>query len=319
MQLLCHIYESVRVARLAANTTGRDFVVGDLHGHFDSLIKLLHAVNFDPDFDRVLSTGDLINRGPDSDKCLSLIDQPWFHAVLGNHEMCFVLNTCQIEGAVDLARKSNYEAVARSVGGAWYLDGDAEKRFDMATRISLLPHVMVVGMESSDRYHVVHGALSWSQNVLQPIDNYEVDRLELHGDSFGIIPCLTEHRAIWKTIARHDNESLSLTYCGHTPNAVQLRLSQSHLNIDLGAGHPDSPILGASCLGLMCHQTKTLWSVETNHPDAEVLEDRDAFYRLSPPAYLMPVHPEPVLGEMLSDRLNLPSDRLIAGQSYRGL
>jgi serine/threonine protein phosphatase 1 len=77
---------------LEENTKGRDFVVGDIHGHFEVLDKALAAVNFDPEKDRLISIGDLINRGPQSPRCLEFLAQPWFHAVRGNHEDFFIKN-----------------------------------------------------------------------------------------------------------------------------------------------------------------------------------------------------------------------------------
>ncbi len=74
------------VEHLAANHQGRDFVVGDIHGWLKPLQAELDAVCFDPAVDRLLSVGDLINRGPDSAACLELTQEPWFHAVRGNHE-----------------------------------------------------------------------------------------------------------------------------------------------------------------------------------------------------------------------------------------
>lgn len=68
------------------NVEGRDFVVGDLHGCFDELAKLLMHVKFDVKKDRLFSTGDLIDRGPRSKDCLTLLSKDWFFAVLGNHE-----------------------------------------------------------------------------------------------------------------------------------------------------------------------------------------------------------------------------------------
>lgn len=68
------------------NSVGRDFVVGDIHGEFDLLMSGLGAVQFDEERDRLFSVGDLIDRGPESLKCLELILEPWFFAVVGNHE-----------------------------------------------------------------------------------------------------------------------------------------------------------------------------------------------------------------------------------------
>ena len=76
-----------RCLRLQSTAKGRDLVVGDLHGHRSLLEQELDRLGFDPSCDRVLSVGDLIDRGPESFETLSLIDEPWFHAVLGNHEL----------------------------------------------------------------------------------------------------------------------------------------------------------------------------------------------------------------------------------------
>jgi len=64
-------------------------VVGDLQGCLDPLLKLLDRVQFDPTADRLIATGDLINRGPQSLEtlrfCMSLGSA--FKTVLGNHDL----------------------------------------------------------------------------------------------------------------------------------------------------------------------------------------------------------------------------------------
>jgi len=66
-----------------------DYVVGDLQGCLDPLLKLLDRVQFDPTADRLIATGDLINRGPQSLEtlrfCMSLGSA--FKTVLGNHDL----------------------------------------------------------------------------------------------------------------------------------------------------------------------------------------------------------------------------------------
>lgn len=47
----------------------------------------MSAVNFDPRKDRVFSLGDLIDRGDESHRALEYLHYPWFHAILGNHEL----------------------------------------------------------------------------------------------------------------------------------------------------------------------------------------------------------------------------------------
>ena len=47
------------------NRRGRDFVVGDIHGHFETMRHALAELKID-ERDRVFSLGDLVDRGPDS-------------------------------------------------------------------------------------------------------------------------------------------------------------------------------------------------------------------------------------------------------------
>ena len=50
---------------LERNDTGRDLVVGDVHGHFATLRRALDELEVG-EHDRVFSLGDLVDRGPDS-------------------------------------------------------------------------------------------------------------------------------------------------------------------------------------------------------------------------------------------------------------
>ncbi len=52
--------------------------------------KELRNVGFNPKKDRLFSVGDIIDRGPDSVKCLKLLDETWFHMVRGNHEQMLI-------------------------------------------------------------------------------------------------------------------------------------------------------------------------------------------------------------------------------------
>lgn len=77
--------------RLSVNARGRDFVVGDLHGQVDMLDHLLKTVDFNPRQDRLLSVGDLIDRGPGSAELLRRYhSEKGFHAILGNHEAMMI-------------------------------------------------------------------------------------------------------------------------------------------------------------------------------------------------------------------------------------
>lgn len=66
---------------------GRTLIVGDVHGCFDELLALLARVELGP-LDLLVSTGDLVDRGPKSWEVVSFFaaDPSRRQAVLGNHE-----------------------------------------------------------------------------------------------------------------------------------------------------------------------------------------------------------------------------------------
>lgn len=77
------------------------YVVGDIQGCYQGLRMLLDMVDFQPGKDTLWAAGDLIARGPDSQKTLeylySLGDS--FHAVLGNHDLHFLAICCGFKAA----------------------------------------------------------------------------------------------------------------------------------------------------------------------------------------------------------------------------
>jgi serine/threonine protein phosphatase 1 len=91
------------VRTLPANQRGRDFVVGDLHGCFDLLDRLLETVRFDPGCDRLFSVGGLVDYGPDSLRSLEFLEAPWFYAVQGTHEHMLLkyFESYLVSGSID--------------------------------------------------------------------------------------------------------------------------------------------------------------------------------------------------------------------------
>ena len=57
---------SPHLKTLPPNRAGRDFLLGDLHGMMDELTAAMQAAGFDRSRDRIISVGDLIDRGPDN-------------------------------------------------------------------------------------------------------------------------------------------------------------------------------------------------------------------------------------------------------------
>jgi serine/threonine protein phosphatase 1 len=57
-------------------------VIGDVHGGFDTLIKLIEKL---PN-DNICFVGDLIDRGPKSAQVVDFVIENNYDCVLGNHE-----------------------------------------------------------------------------------------------------------------------------------------------------------------------------------------------------------------------------------------
>ena len=201
------------VCRHPPNTSGRDFVVGDLHGCVDALRYLLREIAFDPARDRLFSVGDLVDRGSQSEEALALLDKPWFHAVLGNHEeaLCAV-----VEGT--MRRDWWY-----GIGGAWADALTEEKMLRYERRLRELPLVRVVGSGAA-RFNILHAEFFGSDDDLDA----------------GIFTERVRQQMLWGRELALGNADparqagLSITYCGHTPMRDMGRIG-SQVFVDTGA------------------------------------------------------------------------------------
>lgn len=204
------------VLRFAANTVGRDLVVGDIHGCTAKLHNAMRACDFRPDVDRLFSVGDLIDRGPNSLGALSLLDEPWFHAVMGNHEWMLIAS---LTGNLD--RQS-----WRDNGGEWADNLPPEQLSSIAIKLAGLPLAIVVeaGPHPMDarRFNVLHAEFFGDDAALDTGKFRE-----------SVAESMLWGRAILK-YGKEDDPKLSLTCVGHSI----VRLAQkrgSHLFIDTGA------------------------------------------------------------------------------------
>ncbi|HBL65251.1 MAG TPA: serine/threonine protein phosphatase, partial [Achromobacter sp.] len=119
-----------RFLKVPRNEHGRDFAVGDVHGHFSRLQESLDRLGFDPARDRLFSVGDLVDRGPESEAALQWLAQPWFYAVQGNHEDYAIRHVRT--GKVDVTNWRGY-------GGGWFLDLPVDQQQVFADAFAQLP------------------------------------------------------------------------------------------------------------------------------------------------------------------------------------
>lgn len=103
--------------RIAGEVWRHIWVVGDIHGCYQCLMDELQRRQFMPERDLLISVGDIIDRGPDSVKCLQLLHQNWFRAVRGNHEQM----------ALDSIKNNDF-ALWTLNGGMWFTRLEPEQQ-----------------------------------------------------------------------------------------------------------------------------------------------------------------------------------------------
>lgn len=123
------------VEKHSINEKGRDFVVGDIHGHYTKLMKALDSVGFDFNKDRLFSVGDLVDRGPENEVIVQMIGNPFFFPVRGNHDD-FAIRYHTIGKMDDEHYRRN--------GGGWFIDLPLEERARVADALGSLPFAIEV-------------------------------------------------------------------------------------------------------------------------------------------------------------------------------
>lgn len=155
------------ILNIGINKKGIDYVVSDIHGCHDKLICKLTSVNFDFSKDRLFSVGDIIDRGPDSLKCLGLLNEHWFYSVRGNH--------CQ--AAIDYSRGQMPAWEYSQWGGQWFIDLPDDQRQSIASVLDDLPWVIqlktvngVIGIVHSQPVKI-DGEYNWKRFIKAIKDN----------------------------------------------------------------------------------------------------------------------------------------------------
>ena len=143
------------IKRLPANTEGRDFVCGDIHGSYSCVQRFLKEIDFQPQ-DRLICSGDLVDRGPQNEQCLELLLQPWFYSVQGNHEQLMQ----------DYFKGTRYAQYWVPNGGGWGVrhaleltEESLDLRDIIENTVSALPLLLTVEQAGGGVFHVLHAEL----------------------------------------------------------------------------------------------------------------------------------------------------------------
>ena len=295
-----------RVIAHPANLQGRDFIVGDLHGHPDVLRRLMDHVAFDYDTDRLFSVGDLVDRGPNSAGALDLLDAPWFYPVLGNHD-AMLLATLNLGHLREMRREEAQRTAAyadlfaRNGGWDWFrpyrMDEEPCERWRSA--LSQVPLVRIVDAENTapaGRFQVLHAELAaeredgvavcWNDATLAEDTHprWQEPHQVIGYDATGT----WEDHLLWGRSLRYalSHEipivpaALSRTYVGHTitrPREGRLLQVAGHVFLDTGAAHLDqAERYRDQGLTLFCHQEQQGWMATATDMESVALGNAPA-------------------------------------------
>lgn len=230
------------------NTKGRDFIVGDLHGHYSLLMEALSKVSFDFERDRLFSVGDLVDRGPEVLECLNLIKEKWFFPVMGNHEYMLLSSLGQRMGLLNTIQSFLYSDRRK---------GKNIKLMEFIKLINEMPIVIKINHPEVP-FYLTHAERPVKRNIVWSDETFDAKKNR---------PIKTKHCAkmLWdrkipkqamllNNIPRHTvyscpeswtlgpteiigrtpfEESSSITYCGHTI-MNEVLFHRSHIFIDGG-------------------------------------------------------------------------------------
>lgn len=123
----------------------RVLAIGDVHGMYEKLIKLMDKIRFNPDEDLLIFLGDYIDRGPDPGRCLQYIfalQQQYSDVVvclMGNHEVMM--------SSYFMQKRGSYNNLIVDYAGSWLDNGGLETlkqldEMDADTKEELLQWVM---------------------------------------------------------------------------------------------------------------------------------------------------------------------------------
>lgn len=123
----------------------RVLAIGDVHGMYEKLIKLMDKIRFNPDEDLLIFLGDYIDRGPDPGRCLQYIFALQLHypdvvvCLMGNHEVMM--------SSYFIQKRGSYNNLIVDYAGSWLDNGGLETlkqldEMDADTKEELLQWVM---------------------------------------------------------------------------------------------------------------------------------------------------------------------------------
>lgn len=218
------------------NTLGRDFVVGDIHGAFDLVIRGMRQVGFDRSRDRLFVVGDTVDRGDESIRALQFLRMPCVWSLAGNHERDWL--EIYADGPPDDYAVEAYSRVTRK-GLEWWVNAKPDDRDALIGIFKTLP--LAAEIETSrGMVGLVHGEVPSGMNW------QDFKAAIISGDPATEKAALSG-RARLKTNDVSGVRGIGRVFVGHTPSFTGLKRLGNVFYMDTGAvfglmGHADGAL-----------------------------------------------------------------------------
>lgn len=161
-----------------------ELVIGDVHGCYNELMRLLEVVSFDERKDKLFFVGDYIDRGRNMKEALSFIkrghDEGWAIPVLGNHEDMWI-NAVKDESALEehayLYPETMYQLTQSLLFE--YVEWFKTLPLSVQTEKFIITHA---GMESSKHLREHHREeLLWTRDTSVIPSEFRDNKIVIHG------------------------------------------------------------------------------------------------------------------------------------------
>lgn len=211
------------ILKVPKNTKGRDFFTTDVHGHFDLLIEAMREHSFSPaNGDRLFSSGDWCDRGPQSEQVLDWLYEPWVYSTRANHEEMVI-------AAMENWDDRQLYMMLFCNGGQWFYDISSEKRVEIYQMFKGLPLAIELESRSGRKVGIIHAEVPYGD-----WKNFEgITQAELKWNGEAVAQwARTKYDKQDKTPVKNIDEVL----VGHTPtNSGEIEVLGNVKYCDLGS------------------------------------------------------------------------------------
>lgn len=233
----------------------RTFVIGDIHGELDKLKKALERVDFDYENDRLVSIGDVVDRGLYSYECVEeLLKIKNLIAIRGNHDAAFK----DAIVANDLTANLLYTQGGRETRQSYYRNCHERDNGDIVVPDSHIDFYIVTQKNywiDENNNLFVHGGF----NRHNAIDE-QVGENVYYWDRDLFMAALSWQAMVDKTYAFKMKTNFNKIFIGHTPTTyfdTDKPIKAANIwNVDTGCGKGDN------YLTIMNVDTEEYWQVK---------------------------------------------------------